>query len=190
MEDPITGGMRGVAAGPAGLVAVGSVCQNDPIACQPAVWTSTDGTSWTRAADVPKLSGELKAVATSGAGYVAVGAQSSCPSSLQGAVGCPALILTARDGQTWIQQPFEQLGDLRTITRIGDRFFATAPDGPGLLWTSSDGTGWVPAAVEGGPAKPDLGGVVEWQLAATPNTAAWLGPAGMETAPKAWVSVP
>ena len=80
--------------------------------------------------------------------------------------------------EAWTQQPFEQSGDLRTITWIGDRYFATAPDGPGLLWSSTDGSAWVPAAVEGGPARPDLGAVVEWQLAATPETAVWLGPAG------------
>jgi Putative zinc-finger len=190
MEDPMTGGMRGVIAGPAGLVAVGSVCQNDPAACKPAVWTSTDGTARTRAADVPNVPGVLKAVATSRSGYVAVGAQSCSGSPLSQAGGCPALILTSPDGQAWTQQPFEQSGDLRTITWIGDRYFATAPDGPQLLWTSSDGSTWVPAAVEGGLAKPDLGFVVEWQLAATPETAVWLGPAGMETAPKAWLSVP
>ena len=188
MEDPITGGMRDVLASPGGLLAVGSVCQNDSGDCQPAAWTSPDGVSWQRTAGVPSVPGVLKAVATSGAGYVAVGAQSCAGSARIQAGDCPALILTSPDGEAWTQQSFEQSGDLRTITWIGDRYVATAPDGPGLLWTCEDGSSWVPAAVDGGPAKPDLGGVVEWQLAATPETAVWLGPAGMETAPKAWVS--
>jgi hypothetical protein len=188
MEDPLTGGMRDVIAVPAGFVAVGSVCQNNPAACQSAAWTSTDGTSWKRVAGMPTLPGVLKAVATSGTGYVAVGAQSCSGSPLSEVGGCPALILTSPDGQAWTRQSFAQSGDLRTITWIGVRFFATAPDGPGLLWTSSDGSSWVAATVAGGPAKPDLGGVVEWQLAATPEKAVWLGPAGMETTPKAWVS--
>ncbi len=187
-EDPVTGGMQGVTAGQAGLVAVGSVCQSNPAACQPAAWISKDGISWQRTADVPNVPGVLKAVATSGTGYVAVGAQSCSGSPLSQAGACPALIVTSPDGQTWTQQSFEQSGDLRTITWIGDRYFATAPDGPQLLWTSADGTTWAPAAVEGGPAKPDLGFVVEWQLAATPEAAVWLGPTGMETAPKAWLS--
>ncbi len=188
MEDPMTGGMRDVTLGPAGLLAVGSVCQNSPAACQPAAWTSTDGTSWTRAANMPTLSGVLNAAATSGAGYVAVGSQSCGETPMIEAGGCPALILTAPDGREWTQQPFEQSGGLATITWIGDRFFATAPGGPGLLWTSGDGSTWDPAAVEGGPARPDLGFVVEWQFAATPEVAVWLGPAGMETAPQAWMS--
>ena len=189
MEDPMTGGMRGVITGPAGLIAVGSVCQNNPAACQSAAWTSTDGTSWERVVGMPTLPGVLKAVATSGSGYVAVGAQSCGSTPLSEVAGCPALILTSPDGQAWTRQPFEQSGDLRTITWVGDRYFATAPGGPGFLWTSTDGSTWVPAAVEGGPARPDLGFVVEWQLAATPEAAVWLGPAGMETAPAAWVSV-
>jgi hypothetical protein len=190
MEDPMTGGMRAVIAGPAGLVAVGSVCQNDPAACQPAVWISTDGSAWTRADGVPDVPGVLKAIAVSEGRFVAVGAQSCGANPMIETGDCPALVLASPDGQTWTKQPFEQPGDLRTVTAIGDRFFATAPDGPQLLWTSSDGSNWVPAAVEGGPAKPDLGFVVEWQLAATPETAVWLGPAGMETAPAAWVSGP
>ena len=188
MEDPMTGGMRSVIAGPAGLVAVGSVCQNSPAACQPAVWTSTDRSAWTRAEGVPDVPGVLKAIAVSGNQLAAVGAQSCSGNPMIDAGDCPALVLTSSDGQTWTQQPFEQPGDLRTITAIGDRFFATAPDGPALLWTSGDGSSWVPADVDGGPAKPDLGFVVEWQLAANSETAVWLGPAGLETAPGAWVS--
>ena len=48
-------------------------------------------------------------------------------------------MLTSPDGRTWTQQPFEQPGDLRTLTVIGGRYFATAPDGAQTLWTSDDG---------------------------------------------------
>jgi hypothetical protein len=82
---------------------------------------------------MPDLSGILKAVAASGDGYVAVGAETCDSSPVAVPGGCPALVLTSPDGVTWTQQPFEQAGDLRTVSRVGERWFATAPDGPVVL---------------------------------------------------------
>jgi hypothetical protein len=189
MEDPSTGGMADVVAGPGGLVAVGSVCESTPStappACEPAAWASTDGTSWDRVAGIPSLTGSLKAIATSGSGYVAVGATQTCDASVStDPWGCPALVLTSPDGQVWTQQPFEQPGDLRTLTVLGGRYFATAPDGPQTLWTSDDGSAWVPADVQGGPATSGEG----WHFAATQDTAVWIGTDPDTNNPVAWVS--
>ncbi len=97
-------------------------------------------------------------------------------------------MLTSPDGRTWTQQPFEQPGDLRTLTVIGDRLLATAPDGPQTLWTSDDGTTWVPAEVKGGPATSGEGSFAEWHLAATQDAAVWVGTDPDTNDPVAWVS--
>ena len=98
-------------------------------------------------------------------------------------------MLTSPDGRTWTQQPFEQPGDLRTLTVIGGRYFATAPDGPRSTWTSNDGSAWIPAVVEGGPATTAEGSLPEWHLAATQDTAVWIGNEWATYKPVAWVSV-
>ena len=176
-EDPSTGGMADVMAGPDGLVAVGSVCNTKASAgCQPAVWTSPDGTSWTRLKDVPAMSGGLRALATSDArtAFVAVGA---------------ATVLTSRDGLTWVQQPVEPPNDFQGVTWIGDRFFATVLGGPETVWTSEDGSAWIPASVQGGPAADARDATALWHFAARPDVAVWLGLPTESADPAAWVSV-
>ena len=138
----------------------------------------------------PGSLGSLKAIATSGSGYVAVGATQTCDASVStDPWGCPALVLTSPDGRTWTQQPFEQPGDLRTLTVIGGRYLATAPDGAQTLWTSDDGTMWVPAEVKGGPATSGEGSSAEWHFAATSDIAVAVGPAMETDDPMAMVSV-
>ena len=188
MEDPATGGMRDVMASPNGLVAVGSECSNKPVGCKPAAWTSADGTTWERAAGMPAVSGVLKAIAGSGTRFTAVGAGTCDSSPVAIPQPCPALVLTSQDGMTWTRRPFEQSGDLRAITVIGGRYFATAPDGPETLWTSDDGSAWVRADVKGGPATAGLGNYAEWHFAATPDTAVWIGADPETNNTVAWVS--
>ena len=141
-EDPESGGMRDVVAGPDGLVAVGSVCTSKPVGCEPAAWTSPDGTSWERVADVPALSGRLEAIAASDTGYVAVGDVGCDPSHTSSPPSCAGLVLTSTDGRVWVQQPFEGPAYLRTVTAIGDRFFATATIGPETVCMSATAQTW------------------------------------------------
>jgi hypothetical protein len=64
--------MASVAAGPGGLVAVGS--RDDASNGSPTVWVSPDGIAWRRVPDDPSFGGgEMAAVAVSGASFVAVG---------------------------------------------------------------------------------------------------------------------
>lgn len=193
MEDPITGGMRDVVSSRQGLVAVGSVCRSRTGLCFPAVWRSSNGLRWTRVRDLPAVGGVLKAVARAGAagggGYVAVGRR-SCGSRAPIEVGdCTALVLTSPDGVTWKRRTFRQDGDLRTITWVGDRFFATAPDGPVSVWTSRTGSRWRVADVQGGPSVRTGNEYAAWHFAATARRAAWLGTPPGRHAPRAWVSV-
>ena len=171
-EDPSSGGIHDVVAGPDGLVAIGTVCSNKPAGCGPAAWTSTDEASWERAV-MPSVPGWPTALAATDTGYVAVGG---------------ALVLTSPDGRVWTQQPLDPERDFRAVTTIDNRLYATSP-GPTTLWTSDDGSEWVPAAHDGGPATGS-GGPSDWRFAATPDTAVWLGRDGESDAPVAWVSVP
>ena len=188
MEDPASGGMRDVVAGPGGLVAVGSVCTSTPAGCLPAAWTSSDGISWVRVTGMPSVPGLLKAVTASGAGYVAVGAQTCNSSPVAIRQPCPALVLTSQDGLAWVQQPFAQAGDLRTVTVVGGRLLATAPDGPAILWGSDDGSAWAAVTPPSGPTTHAPGTIFAGHLAATPQVAVWLGQAGDPPEPDAWVS--
>lgn len=188
MEDPASGGMRDVMAGPAGLVAIGSVCTSAPVGCEPAAWISPDGTAWERVDGMPAISGILKAIARSDAGYVAVGARLCDSSPVAIPYGCPALVLTSSDGRAWVQQPFDQSGDVRTVTRIGSRFVATTPDGPETVWMSDDGSAWVAVEPPGGSATDDGGLIFELHFAATADSAVCLGPSANGDEPAAWVS--
>jgi hypothetical protein len=194
LEDPITGGMRDVVAGGDGLVAVGSRCRSEPATCRPAAWTSPDGRTWRRVRDLPDGGGGvLKAVSLGGsagtARYVAVGARSCGSTPTIEVSTCSALVLTSRDGRTWSRRPFEQAGDLRTVTWIGDRFYATAPDGPMTLWTSGGGARWGPADLRGGPDLAAQGQVMAWHLAATGRRAVLIGIPLERRSSRAWLSV-
>jgi hypothetical protein len=173
-EDPSTGGMVDVMAGQDGLIAVGSVCNTKAsVGCQPAIWTSPDGLTWEHLKGVPTTSGSLRAVAVSGAGYVAVG---------------PGMVLTSDDGMTWVQQPAEQPNDYQTIAWIGDRFFATVLGRLQTVWTSEDGSAWVPSAVEGGPTADTQDATAQWHFAAKSDSAVWVGMPTEAADPAAWVS--
>lgn len=187
-EDPGSGGMADVVAGPDGLIAVGSTCTTSPAGCRPAAWTSTDGSTWQRASLPADITGWLGSIAVSRNGYVAVGGGGCSGSRADRPAGCPALVLTSSDGRSWLQQSSPQPGDLREIATIGDRLYATAPDGPVLLWASADGTTWSAATLVGGPGNTGDSIVVEQHLAATSDRAVIVGqdPVTFDTA--AWYS--
>ena len=109
-------------------------------------------------------------MAATDTGYVAVGG---------------GLVLTLARWPTWTSRP-DPGGDLRTVTTIGEWLYASSP-GPVTLWTSDDGSTWVPATHDGGPAT-EGGGPGEWRLAASPDVAVWLGRDAESDAPVAWVS--
>jgi len=119
----------GVAAGPAGLVAVGQ------IGGQGIVRTSTDGQTWTRIWS-PPTGGTLTDVAWIGSHWVAVGSGAG-----------RAMAWTSSDGTTW--QPVQTGSGLDgstvdRITAIGSQLIALGESTPGdgAAWQSSDGTSW------------------------------------------------
>ena len=173
MEDPSTGGMRDVTAGPNGFVAVGTRCTGEPIRCRPAAWRSGDGRHWTRVSGMPEVDGSLNGVASSPAGYVAVGG---------------GLVVTSPDGLTWTQRATVRTADLRMIARVGVRYVATSPDGPASIWMSRRGRAWAVPTFDGGPDTFHADGAGDWHFASTATRAVWLG-SYWETGDRAaWVS--
>jgi hypothetical protein len=148
--------MSGVTVGGPGLVAVGS-----------AVWTSTDGITWTRVGDQP-LNGSMSDVEVGGPGLVAVGVADD------NTRGGDAAVWTSGDGVTWSRVPHDEAVFGGEGTQI---MHSVTVGGPGLVavgaaeegsdaaavWTSVDGITWsrVPhdEAIFGGPANHTMNDV-------------------------------
>jgi Protein kinase domain len=139
-----------VAADGTGFVSVGS--HNG----QPALWTTTNGTSWTTIV-LPRpagATGVLQQIAVSGRRVVAAGVQTSA-----GAVS-PLAATSADGGATFTSVSFGVPGaDLAVTALTADAggFTAAVQTGaPGqqtvTAWTSVAGTSWTPAPVSGLPA--------------------------------------
>jgi len=187
--------MSGVTAGGPGLVAVGSRFVGGDYAKAAAVWTSSDGVTWSLVAQDPAVFGgwnmeEMQAVASGPQGLVAVGAE------YQGE-DWDAAVWTSADGTAWSRVP----PDPAVFGGAGwQRMHAVAAGGPGwvavghddsgddwnaAVWTSPDGVAWsrVPhdEALFGGTNDQEMFGVV----AAGPGLVA----VGTDaSAPAAWVS--
>ncbi len=138
-----------VAAGSPGFVSAGS--HDD----QPAVWTSSDGRTWT-AVTVPLPSGAsggmIQQVAISGKVAVALGQQAT-------AHGVQPLAERSEDGgRTWQPVPFSGPGPGASFTALTagpHGFTAAAVSGSASgttdasAWTSADGTNWTRSQVSG-----------------------------------------
>jgi hypothetical protein len=123
--------MEGITVGGPGLVAVGWDESGDDI--DAAVWTSSDGISWTRVPDQAALGGEgeqsMFGVIAGGPGLVAVGWDESGEGD--------AAVWTSTDGSSWSRVPTDGVlgGD-------GDQIMWTvAVGGPGLVAVGGDQSG-------------------------------------------------
>jgi len=163
-EDPGSGGPRRLTVDGAAILSVGSVCNDQGLACQTAFWSSPDGSTWERVVlDEPNAS--ASDVAFNAAGWVAVG--------LAGEVGncgpqrqCMAAAFRSPDGHTWPPLPVEVAAGafppdaFTDVVVVGDRIMAIGAElegeglaengGLGPLWLSTDGRIWTP--VQGVPA--------------------------------------
>ena len=151
--------LTGVAEGPGGLVAVGSVTRG--LSSIGAIWRSTDGIEWQRMAHNPEVFGSLaegtnvavRAVASDADGYVAVGTS-----------GDSAVAWTSLDGMTWDVHVLQATdGDImwptglervesgwiatgsetdRTRPPEGNQVVSTVVHSQGGIWWSLDGRDW------------------------------------------------
>jgi hypothetical protein len=197
--------MSSVTVGGPGLVAVGQFVAADDIGAA-AVWTSSDGISWTRVPHSDAVFGNagISSVTVGGPGLVAVG------SDYLAGDGGAAAAWTSADGVSWSRVPHDEA----VMGGEGNQSMdAVTVGGPGLVaiggdtvsdheidaavWTSADGLSWsrVPhdAAVFGDAAisgvtvgGPGLVAVGASQLTAAGGDAAvWTSPDGLS-----WSRVP
>jgi hypothetical protein len=163
-------GMSSVVAGGPGLVAVGSdgigvwVLTSsdqdfDPVDADAAVWTSSDGITWSRVPhDEAVFGGEgghvMLSVTSRGPGLVAVGAASSVDTGDKPS-NADAAVWVSVDGFTWSRVPHDP-----EVFAVSDRDWMASviAGGPGLVavgstgdvqtthnaavWTSADGITW------------------------------------------------
>jgi hypothetical protein len=137
-----------VAAGPR-FVAVGADRSGDDT--DAAVWTSPDGSSWTRqAADTLRFldDQEMYAVASDGSRIIAVG------TDFDGTTADPA-IWSSEDGLQWSRLSFGEPGsdwrEMRTIAVFDGLWVATDGERSGadmMVWRSTDGEEWTRASTD------------------------------------------
>lgn len=150
--------MTSVAAGKAGLVAVGHVSTSDDRQ-QAAVWTSKDGEHWQRvphsnaAFGKPSGSTWMGAVVAVGRGFVAVGGE-----KLDKNKGSVAAVWTSDDGRSWKRVPHNPdlgqrgaaLSSMRAISVSEHGLVAVGDSLDGAAaWTSKDGRSWRKAPMGG-----------------------------------------
>jgi len=135
-----------LAVGPLGVVAVGD------IAGRPASWVSSDGLSWTVAADAFPASpartdtvGVTDVVATD-AGWLVVGREDPACNTNCGNEPVRALVWTSSDGLRWtpiVGQASFDGGGMAAVTRGGPGYVAAgSAGGRAAIWTSTDGDAW------------------------------------------------
>ena len=108
-------GFRMIVAAPAGLVAAGvddaSGCGSPPLSCtSTAIWSSRDGSTWTKAEGGASVfpRGSVVGVVRAGRGLVAVGFRQDGVTKHTTAT----IVWTSPDGATWRRRPARELGTL------------------------------------------------------------------------------
>ena len=142
--------VTGVTAAGPGLVAVGRGTPEGEFGSpgDAAVWTSSDGVTWSRVEHDPAVFGDIRLseVAAFGSGVVAVGRDwgAEIPEG-------HTVVLLSDDGLSWRRVPDDP-------ALVGVNFLDVTAGGPGLVavgfplvepfdrtvWTSADGTRWTP----------------------------------------------
>jgi hypothetical protein len=137
--------IRGMASGPAGLVAVGDLSD------RMVSWTSTDGLSWTLAPDSAPLhpakgnTFTLHDVALVGGGWMAVGEED--PPCMTGPCApVRAVVWASPDGAAWSQAPAAAPlanAAMTDVVQWKGNFVAVGRAGKyAAVWTSADGSSW------------------------------------------------
>lgn len=152
-----------ITVGGPGFVAVGAVAGGN-------VWTSVDGTEWSRVPHDPAVFrgesyGSMSIVFAGGPGLVAVGGESAAADESLGE-RFRTVLWTSVDGQTWTRLPEEQHGldgYARRVVDTGSEFIAVGSRrGDAAIWTSVEGLTWDSITDEsfGGPKEEHIGDVI------------------------------
>ncbi len=141
--------MSDVAVGGPGLVAVGSSLSGDDV--DAAIWTSSDGVSWSRVPHDALVFGGvgsqvMSSVTAGGPGLVVVGSDASGDED--------AAVWTSVDGVSWSRVPHDEsvfggvgFQSMKSVAAGGPGLVAVGYDGQipehdAAVWTSSDGVSW------------------------------------------------
>jgi hypothetical protein len=124
-----------------GFMVVGSVNESGHTVA--AIWTSPDGSSWTRApSNAAYTDAAFIGVAPWQGGYIAAGY--ACPSG--GECGGSGAIWSSADGSTWTMgQPVNANYRVQSLATDGTRIVALAnsmESGAGMAFLSTDGSNW------------------------------------------------
>jgi hypothetical protein len=135
-----------LAAGPGGVVAVGTIDD------RPATWFSPDGLAWTVRADAFPVSAvgtdtfQVTAVVATDAGWLAVGREDPFCQTNCGLAPVRAMVWTSSDGLDWARVPDQASlsgAAMTAVARLDSGFVAVGLAGVyAAVWTSTDGTSW------------------------------------------------
>ena len=154
--------MMDLVVGGPGLVAVGSETPDQPLGAHAVIWTSEDGTSWTKipAAELGSDDPDdptfwLSDVTVGGPGLVAVG-KASNSTEPDPCGGCGGAVWTSEDGITWERAPVagDPLDGIERVAANGSGLVAIGNGWldeaeKGAVWVSPDGLDWT--VVDDGP---------------------------------------
>lgn len=143
--------LRGVVAGPRGLVMVGSTGSNPTRDSDTALWSSPDGQQWTRVPMSPGIFGDvvIGGIGATASGFVAVGGrwpagEPATPDELAGVRGAA---WQSADGLDWIETDVPDAGWLGSLV-VGERTMLAAGyrgvEAPPQRFRSDAGQAWEP----------------------------------------------
>ncbi len=153
--------IHGLAATPAGVVAVGDIAVGST-GSDAASWSSKDGLTWTSTSGGAALAAaagrtiRMNGVTSTGSGWLAVGEEDTlCQLNCGTASAVRALVWTSPDGLTWSRRSDATSlahAAMNAVVRLGSGFVAVggAPDRVttsqvpehAVVWTSADGRSW------------------------------------------------
>lgn len=150
VPDAVGALLSGITAGGPGFVVVGSLLDADGETEHGAIWTSSEGVTWTRVPDGPVFAGAtIREVASAGGHVVAVGELSAPPPTDPEAEppGGHAVVWLSEDGLAWRRAADDPSFARDGMSKIAGGplgFVAAGGDGSldASLWTSKDGATW------------------------------------------------
>jgi hypothetical protein len=199
--------MRAITASGAALIAGGAGSPAGASSTDAAVWTSSDGVTWTRVVDEEGVFGDatestgmpghqfINDVVTGPLGVVAVGADGIAIGAGDVATEHDAAVWLSKNGTVWQRIPHdaEVFGGegtqiMHSVIQTSELVVAVGEsDGQGAAWASSDGAAWAPADMNdeyGAAGEPSFMS----DVVATGSGLVAVGRGGVDPRPAVWLS--